>query len=158
MTASGRGPIPRTGAVDARGRRSYAAVTFLLAAGGVAAAAGGGWGDPAAVAAGVFGAWAIQAVAFWRLARALAEERDATRVWVLGIGARIGGLALAFAASRATETGGTELLLAFGVAILAFLLLEAGWLARRRGGGSGGSAQTRVDPTHRVEARDPGES
>lgn len=120
-----------TGAVSRAARRAYAGITLALAAVGVAAAAAAGWGEPRNVAAGALGAWVLQAVAFWRLAGALARGENATRTWVLGIGARFGGLVLAFVADLAAGAG-HDLPLAFGAAILAFLLLEAVWLARPR--------------------------
>lgn len=139
MTAAARevgGPagrsleLARTGAVSRAARGAYALTTLALAAAGIAAAAAAGWGAPRNVAIGALGAWFLQAVAFWCLAGALERREDATRTWVLGIGARFGGLVLAFVADLAAGAG-HDLPLAFGVAILVFLLLEAVWLARR---------------------------
>lgn len=133
-------------------RTAYLVTTLCLAGGAVAASAGAGWGDPGAVAAGAFGAWAIQAVAYWRLVAALDQRGAAIRTWVLGMGARFGGLVLAFVAATLAPEEGASLLLAFGGAILVFLLLEATWLAlrppepiRRRRAPAEGSGVERVE-------------
>lgn len=129
-SAGGSRRVAATGAVSRAARRAYSGITLALAVVGIAVATAAGWGEPRNVAAGALGAWVLQAVAFWRLAGALMRGESATRTWVLGIGARFGGLVLAFVADLAAGAG-HDLPLAFGAAILVFLLLEAAWLARR---------------------------
>lgn len=80
------------------------------------------------VVAGVLAAWGLQVAAFPALWRSLRRGRPATRAWVTGMGVRLGGLAVAFAVVMA---GAAEVALgvAYGLSLLALLLLEATWLA-----------------------------
>lgn len=113
-------------------RLTYVAATFLLGAAGTGVASRAAAAHATGVVAGVAAAWAIQAVSFWKLAGRLDRGRDAVRVWVAGMGARAGGLALAFVAGSVPGVSRNGLLLGYGGAILAFLLLEVAWLAARR--------------------------
>ena len=109
-------------------RGAYVALMALLAAVGVVAAAVGGH-SVLAVAIGAGTAWLVQAFSFWILAGGLESGKKITRVWIAGMGARFGvGIAvwgLAALAGAPTRT----LMIAYGMALVAFLLLEAGWLA-----------------------------
>ncbi|MFQ5678932.1 MAG: hypothetical protein ACE5HP_05690 [Gemmatimonadota bacterium] len=129
---------PGAGAPEAAVRFTYLGATFLLTAGGLAVLVGRDGPSSGAVAAGVATAWVIQAVAFWKLLAVLYRGGSLLRVWAGGIGARAGGLVLAFAAGATSSLPTRWLLLGYGVEILALLLLEAAWLAvgnpRRRGG------------------------
>ena len=108
-------------------RLAYVATTTLLAvAGGVAAVAGGA--DREQVAAGLALAVAVQAASFWPLATALEKGRPATVAWVAGMAARVGGLMLLWALSALAGLG-REVVLAYAFALVAFLMLEAAWLA-----------------------------
>ena len=110
-----------------RGRRktwSYALASLVATGVGVAAAGGGS--EPAA---GALGAWAIQAVSFW----------------AGGIVARMGGLIVTGGLAVAGPAG-AGLPIAYGIAMLGLLLLEAAWLARspkpvRKGPGSKDSGE-----------------
>ena len=105
-------------------------------------AAAGGGSEPAA---GALGAWAIQAVSFSRLEAVLREGRSAIRVWAGGIVARMGGLIVTGGLAVAGPAG-AGLPIAYGIAMLGLLLLEAAWLARspkpvRKGPGSKDSGE-----------------
>ncbi len=78
---------------------------------------------------GIATAWAIQAVAFWRLDRSLAAARNATAAWIGGMFARGGGLVVTGLLAYA-GVATADLPIAYGITMLALLLLEAGWLAR----------------------------
>jgi hypothetical protein len=110
----------------------YAVGTLAVCLAGVVVAAGLNVVPLGTLAAGALAAWAVQAVAVWKVVRALDDGRSVLRPWVAGIGARIGGLAAAFVASLLTERVGEGLALAYGGALLILLLLEAVWLALRR--------------------------
>lgn len=107
----------------------YLAVTLALSAVGLAWVVRWNGGAGRAVAGGAATAWAIQAVAFWRLVLALHRKHEVLRVWVVGIGARAGGLVLMFAVGATSGMPTQALLLGYGVEIVALLLLEAAWLA-----------------------------
>jgi hypothetical protein len=80
-----------------------------------------------AIGAGV--AWIVQSFSFWVLAGGLESGRKIVRVWVAGMGARFGvGVALwGLAALAGAPT--RALMISYGMALVAFLLMEAGWLA-----------------------------
>jgi len=118
-------------------RIAYLLVTAGLGAGGVLAARSVGLADPGAVTLGVAAAWLIQAVAFWMLHRALATGRRVIPIWVAGMVVRAGAIAVLWVAARAGQLSSRDLLISYVVAILAFLLLEAAWLAIRAPAGSG---------------------
>ncbi len=84
----------------------------------------------------------IQAPAYWVLVGRLEGGLDATGPWLAGIGARFGGLALLAAGSWALGLPTGPVALAYGIAMLAFLILEAIWLA-----GSGPRGTTEDDAT-----------
>jgi hypothetical protein len=109
-------------------RAGYLAVTLLLTVVAIVAfSVGGHAGGAIAVGAGI--AWGVQAGSFWLLAGRLERGGPALRVWVLGIVLRFGvGLfvwLLAVLAGAPTR----ELMVAYGLALAAFLMVEAGWLA-----------------------------
>lgn len=133
----------------ARSRLFYPAVTLLATTAGVWTATRAGLGRPGAVIAGTGAAWAIQAAAIWALVSALDAGRPVARVWVAGIGARLGGLALVAVVGVTTSLPVEDLSLAYGVEILALLLLEAGWLAWR--GTPAGRARRRGNRTERED-------
>ena len=132
------------GAWDAAG---YALVTLLAAAAALAI-----MGDADADRIwGVASAWTVQALAFWRLDRALGRRTDARGVWIAGILARGGGLLL----TAALALGGAataNLPIAYGLAMVILLLVEAGWLALRPQPRTTGPAGTgdvnEIDGTH----------
>lgn len=114
------------------GRAGYLAVTAALTL-----AAGLAWTavEPAhgpAVAVGLGTAWILQAPAFWILAGRLARGRDAVRSWIAGIAARFGGLAVLAVAGDVAGASGAVVLLAYGAAVFAQLMLEALWLWKRQ--------------------------
>ncbi|MEJ2483637.1 MAG: hypothetical protein P8049_11135 [Gemmatimonadota bacterium] len=108
-------------------RAAYVAITGLMALAGATAAVAAGIPAPE-VAAGLSLAWAVQAASFWPLAGALEEGIPVANVWIAGMAARFGGLALVWAFSAFTGRG-REAVLAYAFAIVSFLLLEAVWLA-----------------------------
>ena len=102
------------------------AVALLCGAVWIVSGAAGAEPD---LAIGVVGAGVLQSVLFWRLAGLLAGGRDATRAWVGGMALRFG----TFAAVSGVALGTTLLSRAFGLGfafgLIAFVLLEALWLA-----------------------------
>lgn len=104
---------------------TYLAVT-LLAAVATVFATGGAPG----LAAGIALAWVVQAVAFWRLELALEQGRNATAAWLGGTGARLAAL-IAVGSASLIGVVDTDVVVAYGVAMVVLLLLEAGWLYRR---------------------------
>lgn len=109
-------------------RAGYLAVTLVLAAAGIAAAIVGG--KPAwQVTLGAGAAWVVQAISFWALAGGLAAGEPVARIWIAGIAGRFiaGGLVWGLAALAGAPT--RAMMIAYGMALVAFLLLEAGWLA-----------------------------
>ena len=109
-------------------RTGYLLVTFLLCVGGAVAAIVGG--HPAlAVVAGVGTAWIVQAVSFWFLAGGLERGEVVTRMWVAGIAGRLGVGILLWVLAALAGAPTRVLMIAYGMALVAFLLLEAGWLA-----------------------------
>lgn len=77
---------------------------------------------------GASAAWVLQAIAFAALYRALARGGSAVGAWVAGIGARVGGLALAFVVVAMGPVR-PALGIVFGLSLLGLLLLESAWLA-----------------------------
>lgn len=110
------------------GRAAYLAVTALLGVAGGAVAAGAGRAAAVETTVGVGSAWLIQAAAWWLLTGDLAAGREATRSWIGGIAARLGGLAALAVAAGPTGLDRGTALLAYAGAALAFLTLEAIWL------------------------------
>jgi hypothetical protein len=124
-------------------RSGYLAVTLLLATGGLAAAGVGGF-DVFPVAVGLGAAWVVQAISFWLLAGALERGEMVMRVWTAGIASRLGGMALLWVLARLAGGPTREPVIAYAFALVAFLLLEAGWLTflapgRRQAGGAKGA-------------------
>jgi hypothetical protein len=118
----------------------YALATFGLVAIGLGLAARRPGLDTSTVTAGALAAWIVQAASFWRLVASLAAGRNALRVWIGGIAARVGGFVVAAVAAASTSVG-NELPLAYGVTLVTLLLVEAVWLSRCRWRtGSGGQA------------------
>jgi hypothetical protein len=109
-------------------RSGYLWVTLALAAGGVVAAILGGH-PTAPVAAGVAIAWIVQAVSFWYLAGGLESGERIIRVWVTGMASRFGAGVLVWGLATLAGAPTRALMISYGLALVAFLLLEAGWLA-----------------------------
>jgi hypothetical protein len=109
-------------------RAGYLAVTLVVAAAGTVATAIGGR-PVLSVAVGVSAAWIVQAVSFWVLAGGLERGDRITRVWLAGIAGRFGAGVLVWALAALAGAPTRELMIAYGMALVAFLLLEAGWLA-----------------------------
>jgi hypothetical protein len=109
-------------------RGAYAAVTLLLAGAGWVLAVRLG-ARPGAAVAGLACAWAVQNATFWPLAGALAAGRPAAAPWVAGIAARCLGLAVLWILSLAAGPRGRDWVLTYAFALVAYLLLEAVWLA-----------------------------
>jgi hypothetical protein len=109
-------------------RAGYLWVTLALAAGGVVAASAGGHpAVPVAIGAGI--AWGVQAGSFWLLASGLERGETITRVWAAGMAARFGVGILVWGLALLAGTPTRALMIAYGMALVVFLLLEAGWLA-----------------------------
>jgi hypothetical protein len=109
-------------------RAGYLAVTLFVAAAGTVAAAIGGH-PVLPVAAGVSVAWIVQAPSFWVLAGGLERGDPITRAWLAGIAGRFGAGVLLWALVALAGAPTRALMIAYGMALVAFLLLEAGWLA-----------------------------
>ncbi len=77
-------------------------------------------------------AWLIQAPAYWVLVNRLERGLDATRPWLAGMGARLGGFAILAVATWVTDLPAGPIAAAYGMVMIAFLVLEAVWLASRR--------------------------
>ncbi len=109
----------------------YALSTLGLA---VAAAVVSGGGERAW---GIATAWLIQVAAIWPLDRALFAGRRATKPWLAGIALRAGGLVVT---GGLTWTGSAtpDLPIAYGIAMLVLLWVEAIWLWLARGLGQSG--------------------
>ena len=109
-------------------RTGYLWVTLALAAGGVTAAIVGGHpAVPVAIGAGI--AWIVQAGSFWLLATGLERGESITRVWVAGMATRFGTGVLVWGLAMLAGAPTRALMIAYGMALVVFLLLEAGWLA-----------------------------
>ena len=102
------------------------------------------------VVVGAGAAWVLQAVAFAMLYRALAAGVSAVRTWIAGMGARLGGLTMAFILMVAGPASGA-LGAAFGLALLGLLLLEAAWLTVAPPAPRGTPSDDRKPPRGRAE-------
>ncbi|MCK5411681.1 MAG: hypothetical protein KAJ67_06280 [Gemmatimonadetes bacterium] len=112
-----------------RGTIGYLGVTLGLLAGGSAVVLVAAPDRRAGWLAGGVAAWLVQAPAYWVLVGRLERGLDATGPWLAGIGARFGGLALLAVGSWALGLPMGPVALAYGIAMVAFLILEATWLA-----------------------------
>ena len=109
-------------------RTGYLWVTLALAVGGVAAAIVGGHpAVPVAIGAGI--AWTVQAGSYWLLATGLERGESITRVWAVGMATRFGTGILVWGLAMLAGAPTRALMIAYGMALVVFLLLEAGWLA-----------------------------
>jgi hypothetical protein len=81
------------------------------------------------VALGVGAAWAVQAISFWALARGLDAGEPVARIWIVGIAGRFFTGVAVWALSALAGAPTRALMIAYGMSLVAFLLLEAGWLA-----------------------------
>ena len=109
-------------------RTGYLWISLTLAvAGSVAAIAGGHAAVPVVLGAGA--AWVVQAASFWLLAGGLERGDRITRVWVTGIAGRFGVGVLVWVLAALAGAPTRVLMIAYGMALVVFLLLEAGWLA-----------------------------
>ena len=78
MTEEGQGPSGRAEA----GRRTgvaYGLTSLAVATAGFVGVRALGLGDGVSVAIGVYGAWIVQVVSFWRLAEVMAAGRPVLR-------------------------------------------------------------------------------
>jgi len=109
-------------------RAGYLWLSLAAATAGVVAAIVGG--RPALpVVLGAGSAWIVQAASFWALAGGLQRGERVTRAWVAGIAGRFGAGVLVWALAALAGAPTRDLMIAYGMALVAFLLLEAGWLA-----------------------------
>ena len=109
-------------------RAGYLAVTLALAVAGIVAAIAGG--RPAwQVTLGAGAAWVVQAISFWMLAGGLAAGAHVARIWIAGIAGRFFAGVLVWALAALAGAPTRALMIAYGMTLVAFLLLEAGWLA-----------------------------
>ena len=109
-------------------RAGYLGVTLALAAAGTLAAIASG--KPAwQVTLGAGAAWVVQAVSFWALAGGLAAGGPVARIWIAGIAGRFFAGVLVWGLAALAGAPTRALMIAYGMALVAFLLLEAGWLA-----------------------------
>ena len=112
-----------------RGRIGYLAATLGLLALGSGYLLATGTERRVAWVTGGLTAWLIQAPAYWVLVGRLERGLDATRAWLAGMGARLGGFAVLAVASWVTDLPAGPIAAAYGMAMIAFLVLEAVWLA-----------------------------
>lgn len=129
----------------------YALATMGLVAIGLGLAVRRPGVDTSALVAGAAAAWVVQVASFWRLVMTLAGGRNALRVWIGGIAARIGGLVVAAVAAANTSLG-REMPLSYGVALVILLLVEAVWLSRCRWQ-TGSEGQESARATQAAETR-----
>ncbi len=109
-------------------RGAYLLVTLLLCVVGAVAAIVGG--HPAlSVVTGAGVAWIVQAVSYWFLAGGLERGEAVMRMWVTGIAGRFGAGILLWVLAALAGAPTQVLMIAYGMALVAFVLLEAGWLA-----------------------------
>ena len=109
-------------------RVAYLAVSLLLAGTGTVAAIVGG--QPARpLVVGVFLAWLVQAVSFWVLAGGLEAGRGVMGPWLGGIAGRLGAGVVLWTVAALADVPTRTLMTGYGLALVAFLLLEAAWLA-----------------------------
>ena len=99
----------------------------LAAAGSVAAIVGGNAALPVVLGAGA--AWVVQAASFWLLAGGLERGDRITGVWITGMTGRIGAGILVWGVAALAGAPTQVLMISYGMALVVFLLLEAGWLA-----------------------------
>jgi hypothetical protein len=99
----------------------------VAGAGSAAAIVGGYAALPVLLGAGT--AWFVQAVSFWLLAGGLASGDPVTRVWITGMAGRFGTGILVWVLAALAGAPTRTLMIAYGMALVVFLLLEAGWLA-----------------------------
>lgn len=78
-------------------------------------------------------AWAVQAVGFALVGRALDRNAEATTAWLGGIALRAGTLLLAFVATR-LDIASHDAAVTYGLGLTTLLILEAAWLALGRTG------------------------
>jgi hypothetical protein len=115
-----------------RGRLGYLATTLgLLALGSGYLLATGAERRVPWIAGGLT-AWLIQMPAYWVLVDRLERGLDATRPWLAGMGARLGGFAILAVASWVTDLPAGPVAAAYGMVMIVFLVLEAVWLASLR--------------------------
>lgn len=110
-------------------RPAYLLVTLALALGAWWVTRLGSGLDPVLVATGLVVAWVIQAVGFWTLTAALERGGSALGPWVGGMAARAAGLVVLWLIALGAGLPGIDLVATYAFALLAFLLLEAAWLA-----------------------------
>ncbi len=115
-----------------RGRHGYLALTLGLLLVGSAVVLASGSARSGLLVAGALVAWLVQAPAYWVLLDRLERGLDATRPWLVGIAARFGGLGLLAVASWTTSLPLAPVAVSYVIAMIAFLILEAAWLAGRR--------------------------
>lgn len=109
-------------------RAGYLAVTLLLTVAGTIAAVVGGH-PVASVGLGAGIAWGVQAASFWLLAGRLERGEAVMRVWIAGIASRFGSGVLVWLVAALAGAPTRELMIAYGLALAVFLIVEAGWLA-----------------------------
>lgn len=106
--------------------------TFVIAAAVVCGCAW--WGgasagaDPVQLAIALIIAWLAQGVAVWMLAARLATGSNAIGAWVSGIAMRLVALLFMWVLYEQAVVG-QVVALAFGLALVALVILEAIWLA-----------------------------
>lgn len=106
------------------------ALTLLLTLLGCAVATAAGVAGAGSLWSGALLAWGLQGASFWKLWPVLRSGRSALRMWVLGMGARVGGLAVVAGLAAASSLSGRIMAIAYAVTILPLLWVEGVWLAR----------------------------
>jgi len=108
-------------------RNAYLACTALLVVvgTGVTSAAGGPVGE---TALGAGSAWGAQAWATWLLAGSLSRGEGITGRWALGLGLRLAGVGAVLVVAPPLGADRRHAAVAYGAAMVVFLLAEAAWL------------------------------
>lgn len=110
----------------------YPAVSFALVAAGIVAVSASSAGHKGPLIAGAAAAWLVQLPAYWVLVDRLERRLDATRPWLAGMAARVGGFALLAVLSWVSSLPVGPAATSYALALIALLILEAAWLAGRR--------------------------
>jgi hypothetical protein len=108
-------------------RAIYLASTAGMVVVGVGATAALGGPVRAAVLGGCL-AWALQAGALWLLLAGLGRRERVTGRWAIGLAIRVAGIGAVAALAPAFGIDRGAAVVAYGGAIVAFLLAEAAWL------------------------------
>ncbi len=124
---------------------TYALVGLLLTLVG-SGLASWRWDAGPGVWAGCLLAWALQTATFWPLWRTIRRGERALRVWVVGIMARVAGLAALASVGWLTGAVAAPAAIGYGLTLIVLLWAEGFWLARALKSGKNGDPRSPVSP------------